>query len=114
MNGNYGSPSNYLHGIAVAPYFDLGDSKSWTNLTTDDVLDGLNTSIDKFLPEFGWNERAPLGVQSVYASWFNLSVYGYEGGSDLSTGCDQRSLEAKRNATRHHRMTDLCLRLLNG
>jgi hypothetical protein len=51
LNINYGSPKTFLHGIAVAPYFNLDNYKMWSNLTTDQVLDALNTSAQIFSPE---------------------------------------------------------------
>ncbi len=114
LNAIFGPPSKFLHGIAVAPYFDLGDYKTWSNLTTDQVLDGFNSSIQQFLPEQGWDYKAFLGVHAVYASWYKLNVIGYEGGPDSAHGCGNCSLEAKINATRHPRMTDICVAFLNG
>ncbi|CAF1603387.1 unnamed protein product [Rotaria sp. Silwood1] len=114
LNTIHGPPSKFLHGIAVAPYFDLEHYKTWSNLTVDQVLDGLNSSIQRFLPEQGWSQQAPLGVHAVYAAWYKLNVYGYEGGPDTAAGCGECSLEAKIKATRHPRMTDICLRYLNG
>ena len=33
-------------------------------------------------PESGWNNKAAVGIHAVYARWYQLAVYGYEGGSD--------------------------------
>jgi hypothetical protein len=114
INAVYGSPSTYLHGIAIAPYFDLSQYKTWSNLTTDQVLDGLNSSIQTYLPEQGWSQLAPIGVHAIYAAWYGLAVHGYEGGPDTSSGCGSCSLQAKTNATRDPRMSDLCVSFLNG
>jgi hypothetical protein len=114
LNRNFGPPSAYLHGIAIAPYFDLGEYRTWPNVTTEQVLDGLNSSVQKILPEQGWTYNATVGIHAVYAAWYNLSVYGYEGGPDTAYGCSNCSFEAKRNATRHPRMTDICITYLNG
>ena len=114
LNTIHDSPSSFLHGIAVAPYFTLGKYRTWTNLTTDEVLDAFNMSIGRFLPEQGWNQQAPLGIHAAHAAWYQLSVYAYEGGPDDSETCRTCSLESKINASRHPRMTDLCLRYLNG
>lgn len=114
LNAVHGPPSSFIHGIAVAPYFGLGEYQRWSNLTTDMVLDGLNSSIQEFLPENGWARRAPLGVHATYAAWYGLTVYGYEGGPDLIAGCASCSLDAKKNATRDHRITNLCVTYLNG
>jgi hypothetical protein len=114
LNTIYGPPSSILHGIAIAPYFDLGEYRTWSNLTTDQVLDGFNSSIQQFLPETGWDYKAPLAVHGIYAAWYNLTVIGYEAGPDSAHGCGNCSLEAKTNATRHPRMTDICVEFLNG
>ncbi|CAF4654787.1 unnamed protein product [Rotaria sp. Silwood1] len=114
LNKVYGSPSTFLHGIAIAPYFDLSQYKTWSNLTTDQVIEGFNSSIQTFLPERGWSQQAPVGVHVVYAAWYGLAVHGYEGGPDTAAGCGGCSLSAKINATRDNRMTDLCVSFLNG
>jgi hypothetical protein len=114
LNTIFGPPSNYLHGITIAPYFDIGENRTWSNLTVDQVLDGLNSSLQQFQPEYGWNYKATLGVHGIYAAWHNLTVYGYEGGVDTAAGCGPCSLEAKINATRHPRMADICVDFLNG
>ena len=114
LNAIYGPPSSFLHGIAIAPYFNLGKYKTWSNLTSDQVLDGLNSSLQTYLPEQGWNEQAPVGIHAIYAAWYGLVVHGYEGGTDTAAGCGNCSLEAKTNAIRDHRMTDLCVTYLNG
>ena len=114
LNTIYGPPSSFLHGIAVAPYFTLGDYQTWSNLTVDQVFDGLNSTIQDFLPENGWSRQAPIGVHATYAAWYGLTVYGYEGGPDMIFGCPTCSIYAKKNATRDPRMTDLCVTYLNG
>ena len=114
LNNVFGPPANFLHGIAIAPYFDLGEYQTWSNLTVDQVLDALNSSVDQFLPEQGWSETAQIGVHGVKAAWYNLAVYGYEGGPDTAAGCGECSLDAKIDATRDPRMADVCIRFLNG
>jgi len=110
----FGPPSNYLHGIAIAPYFGIGENQTSTNLTVDQVLDGLNSSLQQFMPEYGWDYKGTLAVHGIYAAWHNLTVYGYEGGDSTADGCGACSLEAKINATRHSRMTDICVAFLKG
>ena len=113
LNEVFGPPSNYLHGMAGAPYFNLGEYGKWTNLTTDQVLDAFNVSIQAMSPEQGWAENNFVGVHAVYAAWYKLAFHGYEGGPDTS-GCANCSIEAKRNATRDPRMTDICVQYLNA
>lgn len=110
----FGPPTNFLHGIAIAPYFDLGEYRTWSNLTTDQVLDGLNSSMQQFLPEQGWSQLSQVAVHGIYATWHQLAVYAYEAGPDTAAGCGQCSIEAKINATRHPRMTDICKTFVNG
>lgn len=114
LNAIYGPPSTYLHGIAVAPYVYLGKYKTWSNLTVDEVLDGWNSSLVNFLPEQGWNEQTPLGIHATYAAWYKLAVHGYEGGFDTAAGCGNCSMEAKTQALRDYRLTDLCVKYLTG
>jgi hypothetical protein len=114
LNNVYGPPRNFIHGIAIAPYFNLGPYKTWSNLTSDQVLDGMNISIQRYLPEQGWSQQGPIGIHAIYAAWYQLPVHSYEGGPDNVDGCGNCSLEAKINATRHARMTDICVTFLNG
>jgi hypothetical protein len=114
INAVFGPPSNYLHGMAGAPYFNLGEYSTWTNLTTDQVLDAFNISIQGMSPEQGWGGKSFLGVHAVLAAWYGLAMHGYEGGSDTAGACGDCSLEAKMNATRDPRMTDICVTYLKG
>ena len=114
LNINYGPPSNFLHGIAVAPYFTLGPYERTDNLTVDQVIEGFNISVQEMLPEQGWGQQQLLGVYAVYAAWYNLSVHAYEGGADTTWGCGTCSLPAKTNATRDSRLTDISVQHLQG
>ena len=114
LNSVFGSPSSFLHGIAIAPYFDLDKYRTWSNLTVDQVLDALNTSVRHLLPEQGWSQRHHLGVHATLAAWYNLSVHAYESGPNTVAGCGDCSLEAKIQATHHPRMTDICVSYLKG
>jgi hypothetical protein len=114
MNAIYGPPSSYLHGFALAPYLYLGKYKDRTNLTVDEVIDGFNTSLQVYLPEQGWSAQATLGVHATYAAWYKLVVHGYEGGMNTAAGCGNCSLDAKTNAQRDPRMTEICVTYLDG
>jgi hypothetical protein len=114
LNIIYGPPTRFIHGIAVAPYFNLGPYKFWSNLTTDQVIEGLNINMQNYLPEQGWSQRGSLGVHAVYAAWHQLAVHAYEGGPDTVNGCGSCSLPAKINATRDARLTDVCVAFLDG
>ena len=114
LNTIYGPPTNFIHGIAFAPYFSLGPYQRWSNLTVDQVLEGFNISVQSKLPELGWSEQQTIGVHGTYAAWYNLAVYAYEGGTNTADGCGKCSLDAKINATRDARLTDICVTALTG
>ena len=114
LNAVYGPPAGYIHGLAGAPYFNLGQYGTWSNLTTEQVLDAFSMNIQAMSPEQGWSGNENLAVFAVYAAWYKLPVYGYEGGPDTADGCGQCSLKAKINATRDPRMADICLTYLNA
>ncbi len=114
LNINYGPPTNFLHGIATAPYFTLGPYDRMDNLTVDQVLEGFNISVQEMLPETGWGAQQLLGVHATYPAWYNLSVHAYEGGADTMWGCGKCSLPAKINATRDPRLTDISVEHLKG
>ena len=114
LDANYGPPSNFVHAIIFAPYFTLGPYDRTDNLTVDQVLEGWNISVQEMLPETGWGEQQLIGIHATYAAWYNLSVHSYEGGADTAWGCGQCSLDAKTNATREPRLTDISVQHLKG
>ena len=114
LNTVYGPPKNFLHGIAIAPYSHLGPYQMWTNLTVDQVLDGMVLGMQKYLPEQGWGQQAPLGIHAIYAAWYQVAVYAYEGAVSTGGGCANCSVEAKIDALRHPRLTDICETFLDG
>jgi hypothetical protein len=71
-------------------------------------------SIQEMSPEQGWSEKSPIGAHGVYAGWYKLAMHGYEGGPDTAGACGECSLDAKINATRDPRMTDICVTYLNA
>ena len=114
LNDIYGPPSTYIHGVAAAPYFNLGSYSTWSNLTTEQVLDAFSLNIQAMSPSQGWSQNEGLAVFATYAAWYKLLVHGYEGGADTANGCGACSLQAKINATRDPRMADICLTYLNA
>jgi hypothetical protein len=114
LDANFGPPSTLIHGVAIAPYFDMGPYNKWSNLTIDQVIEGFNISIQQYLPEQGWGQKAPVGSHAVLAAWYKLPMYGYEGGPSTYTACANCSVDAIRNATRDPRMTDICVQYLNS
>lgn len=104
LSAKYGAPGNYLHGIALAPYFN--SDGAGTSASPELILDRLQQSID------GWR-----GLRQTFihlAGQFGLRALVYEGGPDSganTTGPDPRTNVANRiRAHRHPRMRDLVLR----
>ena len=114
LNSVFGPPSNYIHGLAGAPYFNLGNYSKAENLTTDDVLNAFKINIQEMSTEQGWGQHQSVAIHATYAAWYNLSMHGYEGGPDTAGPCGDCSLDAKINATRDPRMTDICVSYLNA
>ena len=114
LNATFGPPNTLIHGVAIAPYFDLGPYNKWPNLTIDQVIEGMNVSIQDYLPEKGWGQKAPVGAHAAFAAWYKLPMYGYEGGPSTYTSCANCSVDAIRNASRDPRITDICTTYLNS
>jgi hypothetical protein len=114
LNAIFGPPSSILHGIAIAPYFSIMPYDQWTNLTTDQIIDAWNSSVMSMMPESGWGYKEPIGMHALYAAWYKLPVYGYESGADTAGRCGLCSIEAKINAVRDPRLTDICVTYLEG
>jgi hypothetical protein len=53
LNDVYDSPSTYIHGLGAAPYFNLGPYGTWSNLTTEQVLDVFSLNIQAMSPSQG-------------------------------------------------------------
>jgi hypothetical protein len=49
----YGNPSKWFYSIAGAPYFNLGDVNKNPNMTVNDVLNALESSINSLSPTLG-------------------------------------------------------------
>jgi len=62
----------------------LRNYKTCSNLTSNQVLDVLNSSLQTFLPEQGWNVQAPVDIHGTYAAWYKLVVHGYEEAPDTT------------------------------
>ncbi len=96
----YGSPSRYFYAIAGAPYFDLGEQQTVDGLSTEQVLQAMDTSIKRA-------SIVPLlEADLALASWYGLKFLAYEGGpATFGPG----SLAAKKAANLDPRMHDLCV-----
>jgi hypothetical protein len=104
LDAVYGSPSRYFYAMAGAPYFNLGPLQKVENLTTDQVLQAMESSIEG-LPEINRLEK-----NMAMARWHGLPFIAYEGGTDTF---GPGSIEAKKNANLDPRMEGVCNRYLN-
>ncbi|MFZ4537056.1 hypothetical protein [Propionivibrio sp.] len=104
LDAVYGSPSQYFYAMAGAPYFNLGPQQNVENLTTEQVLQAMENSIER-LPEINRFEK-----NLALARWHGLPFMAYEGGSDTF---GPGSIEAKKNANLAPRMESICNRYLN-
>jgi hypothetical protein len=117
-----GAPSNYLYGIAGAPYFTLTpETYTSTTLTADAILQGLQRSLDvDFAPYFtpGMSVKGAFSrgtaysgadwtnaTQKALAEYYKIKSLSYEGGLDL--GQSAASAAAKMQANNDPRMGDL-------
>lgn len=100
----YGAPVDYLYGLAVAPYFNLGARQTEEGLTPDQVLAAMDTSVDRL------ERQNALETNVALARWYGIPLLAYEGGSDTF---GPGSLEAKRQASHDPRMLPLCQRYLS-
>ena len=99
----YGPPADYLYGVAVAPYFNLGPRQLEEHLTPEQVLVAMNGSVDRL------ERQNALETNVALSRWYGLPLLAYEGGSDTF---GPGSLEAKRQASHDPHMLALCQRYL--
>jgi hypothetical protein len=99
----YGPPADYLYGVAVAPYFNLGPRQTEEQLTAEQVLSAMDASVDRM------ERQNALETNVALARWYGIPLLAYEGGSDTF---GPGSLEAKRQASHDPRMLALCQRYL--
>lgn len=74
IEANYGSPSNYLYGIASAPYFYV----------TNDTAGLTETQIMAQLQASAQQDEASFSQWTGLATYYNLKAVAYEGGPDTS------------------------------
>lgn len=95
----FGDPAHYVHAIAGAPYFNLGDRQTTEGLSAAQVLERLAETAAAVPVE--QQLEANLGV----ARWYGLRFFAYEGGPDtFGAG----SLDAKAAAHLDPAMGTLC------
>ena len=111
----FGGVSGALHGIAGAPYFNLGPYDDAPNLTVDGVLAAMNDSISNMsLPVVGVSQASYLAGHARLAYFYGLEVRAYEGGPDTSVGnVSPQALAAKANASTDPRIAGLMTRYLD-
>ena len=100
----YGKPKNYFYAVAVAPYFNLNGADSNPNLSSQDVLNALSSSID------GYQNSNTLDSIVTLATYYGLKMTAYEGGPDTF---GPNNIAAKKAATLDPQMTNLAERYLN-
>jgi hypothetical protein len=123
-----GAPSNYLYGIAGAPYFNIPEEMyNSTTATTIQILDAMQASVDNtnknFVAGIGGNTtNVQRGVaydggdwknptQKALADFYKIKSIAYEGGLDL--GQSANSAAAKMAAVKDPRMGDIVRSNLN-
>jgi hypothetical protein len=99
----YGPPNRYFYALAGAPYFNLGSQQTAEGLTSEQVLNAMQESINR-LPTVN-----ALESNVALASWYGMKFFAYEGGSDTF---GPGSLAAKKTASLNPRMLDICTNYL--
>ncbi|MEM8532065.1 MAG: carbohydrate-binding protein [Chloroflexota bacterium] len=97
LERNYGAPSDYLYGLAAAPYFNIPqEMREREDLTVDTILDALADDIEAL--------REGTANYHALARYHNLKSLSYEGGQHLN---GTESLETKLEAQFDPRMGEL-------
>lgn len=100
----HGPVVQYLHAVAIAPYFNLGPQQETEGLETGQVLDAMEASLQRL------ERQNQFETHLALARWHGLQALAYEGGSDTF---GPGSIEAKRAAQLHPRMAVLCRQYLD-
>ncbi len=104
----YGAPSNFIYGIAIAPYANLWqyvDSNNVTGITADQVLAGLTNSVNFY------QTSNVLTTFFGQAQAYGLRAEAYEGGFDTFGGLN---IAAKQAAMLDPRVQALMTQYLNN
>ena len=80
----FGPPKDYFHGIAGAPYFNIGPINTNPALTVDEIYQGFDGSIHNMSIAAGFAEDNPLAGNVALAYHYGLEMRAYEGGPDTS------------------------------
>lgn len=100
----YGPPAQYFYALAGAPYFNLGAQQNTPDLSSEQVLQAMETSIAR-LPTINHFEK-----NLALARWHGLPFFAYEGGADTF---GPGSIAAKKVANLDPRMQAVCQRYLD-
>jgi PA14 domain len=109
VNTVYGSPSKFFYGYAGAPYFNLGDADTKTDLTKDQVLKALSDTVNSYTDVHGGGSM--IAQYAATATYYGLKLLAYEGGPDTF---GPNNIAAKRDASLDPKMRELCVRYLNN
>lgn len=100
LNERHGPPANYLYGVAVAPYFNLGEANNNNALTVTQVLAAMQASVNAFKTDAALEDCATL------TRVHGMTLVAYEGGPDTF---GSNSVAAKRDASLDPRIQAICI-----
>jgi hypothetical protein len=106
----WGAPNKFIYAIAGAPYFNLGEGSNVDGLTTQQVLNYLNESVNSMAVSTGVSTKNALAQHTAFSGWYGVSMLGYEGGPDTF---GPTSIQAKKNATLDPQMESIVVSYLN-
>jgi hypothetical protein len=118
LSSVWGAPGGMLHGLAVAPYFNLGPQNTNQTIDVEGVLDAFALNAASQSPSAGMSQDVPNAVHAAFAAFHGLQLRAYEGGPDSScpgatSNCSQVSLHARANASIDDRLTPIIQQYLN-
>jgi hypothetical protein len=102
----YGKPSDTIYAIAGAPYLNIGDLSNDPTLTTDRVLDKLESGVSDL--------KAAIARYTSLATYYGLKNLMYEGGIDLEGDTLGNFAAAKLPANYDPRISQIMTDYLNG
>jgi hypothetical protein len=108
----WGEPGTLLHGLAVAPYFNLGPQNTNQSIDVEGVLAAFAENAFNQSAAAGVSEEVPNAVHAALTAYHGLQLRAYEGGPDSScpgatSDCSQSSLYARANASIDERLTPI-------
>jgi hypothetical protein len=100
----WGRPADFVYAISGAPYFMLGSADTRTDLSVNEILSSLESSVAT------WEHDPNLERLASLTAWHNLApMTAYEGGPDTA---GPNNLPNKRLAYYDQRMQVMCQRYL--